>query len=74
MQNPVSLAPTGFHVPTRSVNLLELSDVITVMERLGSEIQSEADLKQKAATAARLFNEIAGQRGVVLKLWKKSKQ
>jgi len=56
-----------------AVNLLDLPDINTVLARLENEIKSEMPIKQKAATAARLFNEISEQRGIKLKPRKKPK-
>ena len=57
-----------------AVNLLDLPDIKTVLTRLDNEIQSETPIKQKAATATQLFNEIAEQRGITLKPRRKPKQ
>jgi len=57
-----------------AVNLLDLPDIETVLTRLDNEIQSKAPIKQKAATATQLFNEIAEQRGITLKPRRKPKQ
>ena len=57
-----------------AVNLLDLQDIKTALAILDNEIHSEMTIKQKSTTAARLFNEIAEQRGITLKLRKKPKQ
>ena len=51
-----------------AVNLLELQDIHRVRERIAAEIEPETPLKTKAATAARLFEEMAAERDVSLKL------
>jgi hypothetical protein len=55
-----------------TVNLLDLCDVKSVMERIYAELKPDATLKEKAAVAAHLFNEMAAQRGIILKLRKKT--
>lgn len=57
-----------------AVNLLELQDVKTVMERIEDQIPSEMLLKEKAKSAVQLFQEMADMRNIVLKLRKKSSQ
>lgn len=54
-----------------AVNLLELSDLKTVMEQLETEAKGELTIKEKAAIASNLFLSVAEQRGIVLKLIKK---
>jgi hypothetical protein len=54
-----------------AINLLNLIDVNAVMERIRNEIQPEMSLKEKSAVAVRLFNEMAEQRDISLKLRKK---
>lgn len=56
-----------------AVNLLALEDVKTVMERIESEVDAAAPAKQKAALAVGLFNEMARQQSIELKLNKKPK-
>jgi hypothetical protein len=51
-----------------AVNLLELSDIKTIMERVAVEMDSEAPIKTKAKTVARLFEEAAALKGISLKL------
>jgi len=53
-----------------AVNLLELDDIKVVMGRIANEIEPESTQKEKAAAAAKLFNEIAKKRGILLKLRK----
>ena len=54
-----------------ALNLLDLRDIKTVMEQVDSEIAPEASQKEKAAAAARIFEEMAEMREVSLKLRKK---
>ena len=54
-----------------AVNLLDLCDIMAVMERLADEVVANAPVKEKAAAAVRLFEEMAEQRGISLKLRKK---
>lgn len=54
-----------------AVNLLALPDVKWVMARLGQETGLEEAAKEKAVTAVRLFEAMAAERGIVLKLNKK---
>ncbi|MCD2493628.1 DUF3795 domain-containing protein [Lacrimispora sp. NSJ-141] len=57
-----------------AVNLLELEDIKDVMRRLAeAEGADVRNLKQKAAQAAELFQDMAEQRNLVLKLNKKPK-
>lgn len=57
-----------------SVNLLELEDIKDVMRRLTeAEGPDVRGLKQKAVQAAELFQDMAEQRNLVLKLNKKPK-
>ena len=53
-----------------AVNLLELADIQTILEQLSQELDPEAPIKEKAATAARLFQAKADECGFVLKLRK----
>jgi hypothetical protein len=53
-----------------AVNLLDLCDIKTVMNRIAAEIKPDWTLKEKAAAAARLFNEMADINVVSLKLRK----
>lgn len=55
-----------------AVNLLELHEINDVMEQISAETSSDdLLLKEKAAIAVRLFQEIAERRSIVLKLNKK---
>jgi hypothetical protein len=56
-----------------AVNLLELHDIKTVLEQLGNMVQPGMPIKEKAATAVRLFEEMAQLRDISLKLRKKAK-
>lgn len=56
-----------------AVNLLALADVKKVAEQLELEVRPEQPVQARAATAACLFQAMAEQRGIVLKLRKKSK-
>lgn len=56
-----------------AVNLLELQDVKTVMERIHSGINSDMPMKEKSAAAVRLFEETAAHKNVSIKLRKKQK-
>ena len=55
-----------------AVNLLEIQDVRHVMEQILSRTQTNQPLKDKAATAAQLFQSMAEQRDLTLELRKKS--
>ena len=55
-----------------AVNLLELQDIKDVLIQVEKRIDAEAPLKEKAAAAVRLFEDMASQRGVVIKLRKES--
>jgi hypothetical protein len=55
-----------------SVNLLEIGDVKIVMKQLKNEIKSkELDLKEKALIAVKIFEKMASERKIILKLDKK---
>lgn len=54
-----------------AVNLLELSDIQTVMKETEIEASSKAALKEKAMAAVRHFEDMAAQRGIMLKLRRK---
>lgn len=56
-----------------AVNLLELQDVRHVLEQIVSEIPPEQSVKEKAAKVVQLFQAMAEQRNLTLKLRKKSK-
>jgi len=53
-----------------AVNLLELQDIKSIMDRLDCEKPSEATVKQKAIAAVKLFDDVALQRGISIKLRK----
>jgi len=53
-----------------AVNLLDLEDISLIMEKIVNEIPPEFTQKEKAIAAARLFEEMAEQRGILLKLRK----
>lgn len=58
-----------------AVNLLELDDVKQVMTEIAAETAAGAwTLKEKATTAVRLFQAMADEHGIVLKLNKKKKK
>ena len=54
-----------------AVNLLDLSDLKTVMVSLSGEARSAQSRKEKAAVAVRLFEILADDRGIALELRKK---
>ena len=56
-----------------AVNLFDLHDIKTVMEKIASESNLESHIKDKAGTAVRLIEEMATHRNVLLKLRKKPK-
>jgi len=53
-----------------AVNLLELPDVVCVMERVAAQVKESDTVKERAVIAARLFQEMADERGILLKLRK----
>ena len=53
-----------------AVNLLELPDVRAVMGIIASEVDPDAPIKDKAAATAKLIEQMAQERDVVLKLRK----
>jgi len=53
-----------------AVNLLDLKDIRTVMENIKKEIETDMPIKERAAIATKLFNEIAEFRDISLKLRK----
>lgn len=55
-----------------AINLLEIQDVRHVMEQILSQTQTEQSVKDKATTAVQLFQSMAEQRNLTLKLRKKS--
>lgn len=56
-----------------AVNLLDLSDVKSVMEQIQLQTSPEQSLKERAAVAVRRFHDMAEQRGISLQLRKKTK-
>lgn len=54
-----------------AVNLLELADIKQVAEQIKAETNPDSAIKEKAAIAVRLFQSMAEDRGVILKLRKK---
>jgi len=56
-----------------AVNLLDLQDINSIMKQIADEVEAEAPLKVKSAAIVRLFEEIAEQKGVSLRLRKKTK-
>lgn len=58
-----------------AVNLLDLEDVKTVIEKIHQELKpDEGNLKERAAAAVKFFREKAGDRQLVLKLKKKPRK
>ena len=53
-----------------AVNLLELTDVQTVMEAISASVSPEFAAKERAKVAAGRFEAMADERGIVLKLRK----
>jgi len=53
-----------------AVNLLELRDIKDIVGQLTSEVDPETPVKERAAAAKRLFEEIAESKGISLKLRK----
>ena len=51
-------------------NLLDLTDIKTVIGKIENEVKPDMSQKEKSAIATKLFNEMAGLRGVSLKLRK----
>lgn len=56
-----------------AVNLLELEDIQQVMAQIEHEAASEPDLKKRAATATRCFEQMGEARCLSLRLRKKKK-
>lgn len=54
-----------------AINLLELQDIKDVMGQIEAEVKPDFTLKERAATAVRLFQVIAEKRNITLKLRKK---
>jgi len=53
-----------------SVNLFDIQEVNTVMNRIADEVDPQAPIKTKSATAARLFQAMAEEKEIILKLRK----
>ena len=53
-----------------AVNLLDIQDVKSVMEKIADTVKAEMTTKEKATISIRLFEEMAEQRDVSLKLRK----
>ena len=53
-----------------AVNLLELSDIKAIMEQIAAEAALDSPIKARTAAAVHLFEEMATQRGISLKLRK----
>jgi hypothetical protein len=54
-----------------AVNLLDLTDIQAVMEEARAAVDDDTPIKEKAATAVRLFKEMAEKRDIPLQLRKK---
>ena len=54
-----------------AVNLLELQEIRNVMTKIECDVKNELPIKEKAVAAVRFFEEVAEQRGVLLKKRKK---
>jgi len=50
---------------------LELQDIKDVMEQINDETKPDEPIKEKSATAVRLFQAMADKRNITLKLRKK---
>ena len=57
-----------------AVNLLELADIRTVMDLPDREAAPQAPLKERAALAVKLFQDMADIRGISLKLIRKPRK
>ena len=55
-----------------AVNLLEPADIQSVMEQIENEVNPQAPLKEKATAVVRLFQTMADEKGISLKLRKKT--
>ena len=53
-----------------AVNLLDLADIQSIMEQLKSEMRPEAAIKEKSVATVRLFQAVADEKGIDLKLRK----
>ncbi len=58
-----------------AVNLLDLEDVKTIVQQIAEQTtDTDLNIKERAAIASALFQSVAGQRQILLKLNKKPKQ
>jgi hypothetical protein len=53
-----------------AVNLLELQDIESIIEQIGKKIEPLTTLREKAKTVVSLFQTMADDRGIILKLRK----
>jgi len=53
-----------------AVNLLELKDINAIMKQIREEVDLQAPVKERAAITAKLFQGVADEKGIVLKLRK----
>ena len=53
-----------------AVNLLEEQDINSIMEQVRKDVDLQAPVKEKAAIVAKLFQAMADEKGLVLKLRK----
>ena len=53
-----------------AVNLLDLADIKSIVKQLKNKITAEATTKEKAIIAIRLFQAVADEKGIALKLRK----
>lgn len=54
-----------------AINLLELHDIKNVIEQIENEVKADGSIKENAAIAVRLFQDMAKMRDISLKLNKK---
>lgn len=54
-----------------AVNLLELTDIKAVIQEIESKVLLSTTIKEKAIIAAKQFEDVALQKGIILKLNKK---
>ncbi len=57
-----------------AVNLLDLQDIKSVIKNIGTETTPDLTVKEKSAVAAKLFQTLADQKEISLKLRKKVKK
>ena len=53
-----------------AVNLLELADIKAIMEQIGDTVDNLAPIKEKAKVISGMFEKIAEEKGITLKLRK----